>query len=74
MAFMPKAINIVPNTLAAMRREGDWERREEGGDIFFFFFPSFFCCCCLCVCVVRYIGNVSKSWCWGRLLVLLVRR
>lgn len=34
MAFMPKAINMVPNTQAAMRREGDWERREEGGAMF----------------------------------------
>lgn len=31
MAFMPKPINMVPNTLAAMRSERDWERREEVG-------------------------------------------
>lgn len=49
MAFMPKAINMVPNTLAAMRREGDWERRKEGGAMFGFF-----------VCVGVSAGNVKN--------------
>lgn len=30
IAFRPKAMNMVPNTLLAMRRDGDWEMREAG--------------------------------------------
>lgn len=34
---MPKPMNMVANTLAAMRRVGDWERRGEGGGAMFSF-------------------------------------
>lgn len=63
MAFMPKPINMVPNTLAAMRREGDWERREVVGLGAMFFFSRW------CGGIVGNVGNVQISWCFGRLLV-----
>ena len=65
MAFMPKAINMVPNTLAAIRREGDWERREEGGAMFGFF--------CLCRCIYRKCSKSLEVFLFAHPLSLLLR-